>query len=448
MIQTLPVPTGKTYLPYQEKGIRYALGARGTLLADEMGLGKTVQALGVLNAMPPASTALIVCPAGLRINWQNEIKEWLVGNRSANVISYHQAEEYSGLAHFVWDLLIIDEAHYIKNPNSKRSQAVVRLSEKAKRVILLTGTPIENSPVELWPLLRIVCPEHWDNPSLTSGHIPPDAKKSHPGEGPNFWAFARRYCGLKKTRFRVGQRYRSAWDFSGASNLDELNKKLKATCMVRRKKSEVLKELPPKIHQVIVLDGEADDSDLMPELNEDNYYECISKLQSVKIEFEEWSKRRHEQALKMLDSCIRFVEDALDQSDKILIFGHHTDVLARFFYAFEETGVKGMMVTGAMDVDVRQSKVKQFQEEKDCRLFVGSIGAAGVGYTLTAASHVIFIELDPVPGKMTQAIDRVHRIGQKAESILIQYLVMNGSLSARMAKILVKKERVINAAVG
>lgn len=442
----IPAPLGKEYLPYQIRGIKFCLGARGTLIADEMGLGKTVQAIGVINASPTAERVLIVAPAGLCLNWRNELDEWLlpIPGQCVQVITYHQVEHIlNDPGEF--DILIVDEAHYVKNPVSQRSKNILALTKRAKRILMLTGTPIESKPIELWPILQMVCPEKWDNPNLGLGVLTLEQKKTHPGQGVAFWRFAKDYCELKKTSF--GRRGRSAWDFSGASNLDKLQARLRKTCMVRRLKKDVLEQLPNKIQQVIVLPSKGiNDDHILPHLNEGNYHEVIAKLTADKVAFAEFSKRRHEQALAMTDDVIRFVEDALDASQKIILFAHHANVIEKLRYAFVETGVDTVVVTGATHVADRGAAVHRFQTDPNCRLFIGSILAAGVGITLTAASHVIFAEIDPVPGKMTQAADRAHRIGQRW-AVLVQYLVWNRSISARMAKIIVRKQNVITAAL-
>jgi len=447
---TVPAPIGKTYLPYQLKAIRYAIGAKGTILADEMGLGKTVQAIGVINALK-AMKVLIVCPAGLKLNWKNELDEWLMAipGQDIQVISYHAADsaDVGDSEDFPFDLLIVDEAHYIKNPQARRSKAIKHIAKFAKRVLLLTGTPMENRPVELWPLLQIACPEEWDPPT-NDKTIVPYQKTTHPGEGANFWSFATRYCDLKRTYFPSRGRRNSAWDFSGASNLDELRSRLRESCMVRRLKQDVLADLPPKRRQVIVLPSEGvDDDDLFADLSEDSYYDVISKLTAGKVLFEEYSRRRHEQALKKVPHIIEYVNNVLEDNDgKIILFAHHQDVISKLTDAFRDMGHNPLVITGKTPVAERSSIVERFQKEKLWRVILCSIGAAGVGITLTAAQTVIFAELDPVPGRMTQAEDRAHRIGQKG-SVLVQHLVSNKSLCARIAKILVKKQDVLTQAL-
>ena len=436
-------PPGKTFLPYQKKAIKYASSGRGTLIADEMGLGKTIQAIGILNTLPSDWKCLIVCPAGLVPNWENELAEWRVESApECTIVSYNKAER---IRDAFFDVVIVDEAHYCKNLSAKRTQTVLSIARKASKVIALTGTPIENRPVEIWPLLLLVCPEQWDPPTAEGIRGPQDSN-NRPGQGGNFWKFAQRYCDLKKTWYpgRNGGGY--AWDFTGASNLDELQKKLRATCMVRRMKKDVLSELPAKRRQIIPLPSSADDSDLLPELSELTYESALAELTAGKAAFTEYSKRRHSQALEKVASAYRHISDTLDSVQKIVVFAHHTDVISELSAMFTAEQIDFVEFTGSTPDLHRRRAVERFQNDPSCRVFLGSIGAAGVGLTLTAASHVIFVELDPVPGRMSQAEDRCHRIGQK-ECVLVQHLVANGSLCARIAKLLVKKQAVISEAV-
>ncbi len=437
----------KTLLPYQSAFVDFALGAPGTLLADEMGLGKTVQAIALINAMK-ARKVLVIAPAGLCLNWHNELDDWLEvrPGQHVNVVSYNRAASLG--EQDTWDLVIVDEAHYIKNPASQRSQLVQGIAKRCERTLLMTGTPIENRPVELWPLLQIVARDEFDpDVGERPGVITSEQRASHPGEGPNFWAFAKRYCGLKRSHYRSRGKARSAFDFSGATNLLELNKRLRRSCMVRRLKKDVLPQLPDKRRQVIVLESRGiDDSHMLSDLDDSNYNESVRRLVADKVLFSEYSKKRHEQALKKVGACIDFIENALDQSEKIIVFAHHQDVIRQLYddlTAILPDGEFCVEVTGATHVADRGAAVQSFMNDPRCRVFIGSIGAAGVGITLTASSHVIFCELDPVPGRMSQAEDRAHRIGQK-HCVLVQHLVYDKSLCARMAKILVKKQDVIN----
>lgn len=132
-----------------------------------------------------------------------------------------------------------------------------------------------------------------------------------------------------------------------------------------------------------------------------------------------------------------------EQSSKVVIFVHHHDVVAALAQEFGDSCVT---LTGEDSIEKRQIAVDRFQTDPTCRVFIGSLKAAGVGITLTAAHHVVFGELDWVPGNMSQAEDRCHRIGQK-DNVLVQHLVLEGSLDSRMARVLIEKQAVIDAAL-
>ena len=157
----IPVPAGLEYLPYQKAGIAYAAGRKSTLIGDEMGLGKTIQAIGTINVTNP-KTVLVVCPATLKLNWKNEMVKWLVSERTIDVvngggeqipsnpdvviINYDVLTKHAkALQSRTWDMVIMGEVHKIKNPKAKRT--VVAVSIKAKRKVLLTGTPTTQTPV-------------------------------------------------------------------------------------------------------------------------------------------------------------------------------------------------------------------------------------------------------------------------------------------------------------
>lgn len=452
---SIPAPEGKTYLPFQKAGIAYAIAEnnrKGTLFADEMGLGKTVQAIGVINADPSIKKVLVVCPASLKRNWKNELESWLARDLvvgifpdrgEVTIINYDilaklkvptAKEPFAGSE---FDLVIFDEGHYLKNPKTKRAKEVRRIAKACARVLVLSGTPIANRPIELWPILQLVDPHTWD----PAGRMKVEGKYVNvgAGEGAGFWNYATRYCDAHKEQV---SRDKSVWIMTGASNLSELQDKLRGSCMVRRLKSEVLKELPAKRRQVIVLPN-ADCDDNGYTINPDTYETDIAALRSNKTLFAEISVKRHEQAVRKAPFVLEHLLGALEESDgKIVVFGHHHDVIDILVQGLKEAGIGTVSVTGETPLSVRNQAVESFQNDPAIRVFVGSIGAAGVGLTLTASSHVIFAELDWVPGNVSQAEDRVHRIGQKGY-VLIQHIVWDNTLDARICKILVAKQAVL-----
>jgi SWI/SNF-related matrix-associated actin-dependent regulator 1 of chromatin subfamily A len=208
----IPCPSGKDYLGYQKAGISYALGRKSTLIADEMGLGKTIQAIGFINSSPDIRRVLVVCPASLKLNWRNELSRWLT--RSMTIAVYPWSKNGYGLAKdgFIdiinydmlkklpdsaYDLVIFDEAHYAKNPKAARTKLCQAIAKRAKHVLALTGTPILNKPIELFPILQMVNPETWDPPGFMKG------KQLGAGEGAGFFRFAKRYCNAHQERVRT-----------------------------------------------------------------------------------------------------------------------------------------------------------------------------------------------------------------------------------------------------
>lgn len=320
---------------------------------------------------------------------------------------------------------------------------VVGVIERADRAVFLTGTPILNKPMEIQTLAGALQPALFGN---------------------RFY-FGKRYAGAYQDRW--------GWHFDGATHLPELQERLRATFMIRRLKADVLTELPPKRRQVIELpmNGCEDAVRAEQELyaqhedqirqakaaaamahasgDEEEYRAAVAKLrEALQVSFSEMSRARHELALAKVPAVVEHVQECLEQVEKVVVFCHHRDVAGAIAQGLGRPGVDYTIavVTGEDEHGLRQAKVDSFQGGKDVRVFVGTIGSCGVGITLNAASLAVFAELDWVPANVTQAEDRLHRIGQ-VNPVLIQHLVIDGSLDARMAKTLVEKQEVIDAAL-
>lgn len=470
----IPAPAGLSYYPFQRAGIAYGTQRESVLIADEMGLGKTIQALGIINADETIKSALIVVPASLRINWAREAATWLTrefnvyvaettkappADADIVIVNYAKINRKAvreALMARSWDVLIADEAHYAKNKKAQRTKALLGWWNKAKRErveglvdrsrrrVFLTGTPILNKPVELHPLLAALDPRQFGN----------------------FMRFAKRYCNAHQISIGRG---RTAWDFTGSSNLDELQERLRSTVMVRRLKSEVLPELPPKRRQVITLppngasnaiaaerrafvahesaiaDARAEADLAQADGDESAYNASVARLRSLEqLAFTEMSRVRHEVAVAKIEKVIEHVESLRESGiAKIVLFAHHHDVIDAFM---SQWGSAAVELTGRTPMAERQAAVDRFQTDDTCEIFVASIKAAGVGLTLTASSTVVFAELDWVPANIQQAEDRCHRIGQTG-SVLVQHLVFNGSIDADMAHRIISKQQVISAAL-
>jgi len=305
----------------------------------------------------------------------------------------------------------------------------------ARKRVFLTGTPILNRPKEIWSI----------------------ANALDPATFANYWRFAGRYCGGHKGRF--------GYDDSGATNLDELQEVLRSKFMVRRLKKDVLTDLPAKRRQVIEFpaNGAAKEiahevvvvADAMRSLSKlrvmvelakasedpEDYRTAVAMLRDgASHAFQEIAAARRDTAIAKLPYVLEHLENC---TDKVLVFAHHHAVIDKLVAAL---GSKCVAVTGKTPLEARQAAVDRFQSDPGCTVFVGNIKAAGVGLTLTAASHVIFAELTYTPADMQQAEDRAHRIGQRS-SVLVQHLVLEGSIDANMARTLVQKMGVIEQAL-
>ena len=462
----IPCPEGLAFLPYQKAGVAYASVRPCTLLADQMGLGKTIQAIGVYNVDPSIKKVLIICPASLRLNWAKEWAKWsvrpgkihvVVGgaktawNNDADIyiINYDVLDKHrSSIDKVKWDLLVADEVHKCKNPKAKRTKALFGFEPqkkskaepvepiRARRKLFLTGTPIVNRPIELWPVVRACDPE---------------------GLGRSFFGFAKRYTKAHHNGW--------GWDFTGADRLPELQSRMREQFMVRRLKADVLKDLPPKRRQVIEIPANGAGDVVSDERRIfDNHQAYIEDLETrieeaisledmllagdlrrelgaqKRIAFEEMSKARHEVGLAKVPHVIEHLETALE-GGPVVCFAHHKDVVA----AIQEAFPNSVSVIGGVSMDDRQKAVEMFQAG-EVPLFIGNIQAAGVGLTLTASSHVVFAELDWVPGNLTQAEDRCHRIGQQ-EHVLVQHIVFEDSVDSIMVETLIEKQEVIREAL-
>ena len=469
----IPAPSGFEYYGYQKAGISYGLKNRSVLIADEMGLGKTIQAIGIMNTDSTMNKILIVVPASLKLNWKKEIAVWGTRDLSVHIvttkkdrhkmpdanvliINYDILTKFDWLTKKVvtektvkgktksettyegvvnWDMVIADEAHYVKNHKAMRSKAFYGIVKNSDRKIMLTGTPILNRPIELFYIINSL------------------------GFDMNFWTYARRYCNAYKGRF--------GWDMSGASNLEELQMKLRQSVMIRRKKMDVLHELPPKRRQIIELDPEKykdyieaeqefmdthgeeffheDSSDDSEVINiADDYNAHVSGLKSFTPEhIAQMAKLRHATALAKVDDVVDHLNGLFEETDKVIVFAHHRDVIEAIGERFGDSAVT---LYGGMKDTEKDSAVTQFQTDPSVKLFIGSISAAGVGLTLTQANVVVFAELDWVPANLSQAEDRAHRIGQ-TDSVLVQHIVIDGSMDSTLAKRVVGKQNMIDKAM-
>ncbi|XP_060034017.1 DNA annealing helicase and endonuclease ZRANB3 isoform X2 [Erinaceus europaeus] len=437
----LPDTLKAKLLPFQKDGITFALRRNGRcMVADEMGLGKTIQAIAIAYFYKEEWPLLIVVPSSLRYPWSEEIEKWIpeLGPKEINVIQNKtdvwrissskvtvlgyglltmDAETLIDTLHNQnFKVVIVDESHYMKSRNATRSKILLPLVQKAKRAILLTGTPALGRPEELFMQIEALFPQKFGT-----------------------WTdYAKRYCNARIRYFGK----RTQWDYRGASNLKELHHLL-SDIMIRRLKTQVLTQLPPKIRQRIPFD--------LPS----------GAAKELSTSFEEWEKLMRAPSSGATETVMglitrMFKQTAIakagavkdyikmmlqNESLKFLVFAHHLCMLQACTEAAIENKTRYIRIDGSVPSSERIHLVNQFQKDPDTRVAILSIQAAGQGLTFTAATHVVFAELYWDPGHIKQAEDRAHRIGQ-CSSVNIHYLIANGTLDTLMWGMLNRKAQV------
>lgn len=434
----IPGLKGDPY-PFQLQGISFIESRNGrALVADEMGLGKSLQALGYLQLHPEKRPAVIVCPASLKINWKIECKKWMSNPGDIQIISGKKngcdlvgdiiiinydildawAEkiiEYIGQKNSV---LIGDEIHYTKNSQTIRTKAMKKLSKAFKHTIFLSGTPIVNKPGEFFNSINMIRSDLF----------------------PSYWRFMEKFTNKIRSPWT-----RSGWTFEGARNMDKLHNTLIETIMVRRKKEEVLTELPSKIKSVIPFEisnqkeyNQAQE-DIVQWILENEGYERAKKANKAKV-LAEFEKLKQLAVIGKLDSAVEWISDFLESGEKLVVFATHILTLDILQEKFGDISVR---LDGSTSQANRQKAVDEFQNNDSVKLFLGNIKAAGVGITLTAASNVAFLELPWTPGDYEQASDRCHRIGQD-DTVNIWVLIAVDTIEEDIANILSSKRKILD----
>jgi SWI/SNF-related matrix-associated actin-dependent regulator 1 of chromatin subfamily A len=422
----------KELFPFQKKGIAFVENKGGrALIADEMGLGKTIQALGWIQLHPEKRPVIIVVPASMKLKWRQEVIDWLPNPKvevlsgstpykiRANIviINYDILHSWVGaLQNLNAQVLITDECHYYKSNKAKRTKAVKMLSKGIPHVIAMSGTPIVNRPVEAYNAIKMISPMLF----------------------PKEWDFLQRYCGARYDGY--------GWNFTGANHTKELHNILINSIMIRRLKSEVLTDLPPKVYSYVPLslDNEAEYA-----FAKNNFIQFVKQTRGVEAARKASNAEviasiialRQVAVKGKLNQVINWVQDYIDSDTKLVLFAIHKFAVDAIMQAFGDAAVK---IDGSVSMEQRHKVVNEFQSNPNVKLFVGNIQAAGVGLTLTAASNVAFMELPWTPGELVQAEDRCHRIGQK-DSVTVHYLLAADTIEYDIAELLDAKKKVLDA---
>ena len=433
---------------HQLEGVDFLAQRQRAFLAHDPGLGKTATAIVAADRIM-AMRILVIVPAVARINWGREFRQWQTLGRKITValtveqvaaglkepgvliVSYDAARlAAEALAAHSWDLLILDEAHLLKNPSAKRTRAVYGqrcLSETgsivaaAKRVWCLSGSPILAGLHEFWPHASAL----W----------------THGGPG---WPLTYNQW---MDRYTDGFASMYGWRVTGSRNTAEL-KAATEEFILRRRADDVMPQLPLLLvgTAAVPITGIAMErlNELMREVPELLGFLAAADDDAALRVNEHVARARRLLALSKVPGTVELLTEELRSTgvDKIILFGHHREALQRLHKALEGNGFWPVLVQGGMTPALVQSAVDRFQNDSSCRVFVGNIQAAGTAITLTAAHHVRFLEADWTPELNRQAMMRARRIGQQ-RSVFATFLVADHPLDEALAATLARKTRLI-----
>lgn len=458
-------------MPYQVEGRDAILGSDCMYIGDDPGLGKTAQVIRACAAMPDTILnrgVVVVCPASLRTNWSLEWKKWEGPACPLHILSYQEAvkdcegkpprkgKAKVGLLSKTWGVVVFDEAHSLKTSGGKTKRAksgliynvwLVRSEEEevpdrwervegisSVKTVMLSGTPVLNRPVDIFPVLRHMRRKDWPSKSK----------------------FESRYCDGHIDRF-------GRWKADGHSNLKELRQRLEQSgIFMRRRKKDVLKQLPPKRRQIISVEAGVSttktcQSILTASLEADILDDSTTDFDWTVNAFEEFENLSKDHIAEIrrnlgkakIDPCMNYIieqEKLGVLPDKLVIFAHHREVIERAVDTLNFNNISAHAYYGGMNDTQKNAVVQEFQNGS-LRVFVGSLVAAGVGLTLTAADTAIVIEPSYVPAENVQAEDRLHRI-TATNPVLIQYIALANTLDTRILELVTQKMRMIDELFG
>jgi SNF2 family DNA or RNA helicase len=433
-----------TLLNFQREGLDFLLKSSGNaLLADEMGLGKTVETLSYLATERQTFPALIVAPLVTLANWQREIQKFLkrrsrngrivenehptsvlirtgkpqeIGKYDIYIINYDLLyKRRDDLSKLKIRTLVCDEVQHLRSKSTKKYSAVKKLSalESVKYRIGLSGTPIYNRGSEIWPIVDIL----------------------RPGLLGSFDEFCEYFCYVnEKGKAIVLENKRAS-----------LGEELRKHVMLRRKKSDVLKELKEKVRYKELIESDinyyhAELDKIWKRLEEEQKTatSAFDKFSSYKRAIQ--SERQAAGAAKV-PHVIEFVKNIMEIEESVVVFCHHKaihELLHKSLHEYSPSSIIG----GQTDKE-RQANIDRFQNG-ETKLMIAGLRAGNVGINLSRARYVIFAELDWSPAIHRQAEDRLHRIGQK-NTVFAYYLMGNGTLDDHVANVLVDKSYEIDA---
>jgi SWI/SNF-related matrix-associated actin-dependent regulator of chromatin subfamily A-like protein 1 len=430
--------------PFQMDAAARILHGDQVYLGFDPGLGKSRTALAAAMGRG-MKRILVICPASGRYVWEEQTKRWsnyrvtIVRNiqdlrkdgvvvLTYGLISQKDSVYAATVAKdiFGFDMTVLDEAAACKNPGANRTKAILgKMLPKLGYVLPLSGTPAPNHAGELYPLLKALYPQ-----AITGANGHPLMQ----------WQFEDRYCRVMLKRFGMGRPVRVV---EGSKNLLELRARMNGF-MLRVKKEDVLKDLPPVRYDVVPI-GVSNPpalamSQSIRELSDDDLMRYLSGAND-----EHLMRLRHQLGLCKVEPAVEYIDDFmtnLPAGQKILVFAHHRDVIEKLNRGLQEWNP--MQIVGSTSTVDRALAVKAFLENDHCRVLIGNIQAMGTGLTLVGpkchCSNVIFVEASFSVGDNVQAAARVHRIGQR-EAVVARFLTAHQTFDDRVQDILARKAR-------
>jgi len=392
--------------PYQEFGVKYAIHQKRVLLGDEMGLGKTIQAIAsmVHLAEQGATHFLVICPLSVMVNWQREVtkfseiavddiygydreeelKSW-VEHGGVAVTTYETASKIDLPDGKQIDLLVVDEAHYIKNPQAQRTKAVRNLLTRAERVLFMSGTPLENKVEEM--------------NFLISG-LQPD--------------IAKRVANL--TSLAQAAQYRNEV----------------APVYLRRTREEVLTELPEK--------EEIENWGVLSDVEMQAYRKALCSDNFMEVRQISWNVEDINESTKA-KRLMEIIEEATADGRKVLVFSYFKKTLQKVQELLGEACIG--LIDGSMSMEARQDLLDDFKKEDMPPVLIAQVIAGGVGLNIQCASVIIFCEPQLKPSMEEQAIGRAYRMGQN-RNVLVHRLLISDSVDEKIMAILGEKEKIFD----
>lgn len=441
-----------TLYPFQEEAVKFMHEHPRCINGSEMGVGKTIEALKLVQELN-SRHVLIVCPKTLIAEWFNQINDILdqpcltphpngdklngldLAAPQFVVVNYDLLavpRYWSALTDVKWDVIIFDECHRLKNNKAKRTKAAHLLVPYVPRIVMMSGTPQQNSPADLFPLFHII------NPRLYRSYS----------------SWVEMFCVTVLMQLPSGRAFNQ---IVGAKNTEEL-RRLLYMHMHRDEKKEVLKDLPDKMYRTIPVSLGKErkqytqmEKELFALLDSGEMITApavIAQLTRLRQICLDPNLLSHElpKASTPSNKTQTLLELIDDTDSKVVVYSYFEQYIRLLKQELDKREIKSTMITGQVSTQDRGRAVHDFQNDPSIKVCLGTIGAMGEGITLTASHTVVFCDLFWNPAVNIQAEDRLHRIGQK-DSVLIIDLFCQGTVEEHVHKVVRRKEKMFSQIV-